>query len=73
MPSIKGKKIKTKKKDASTKKGRGGKATSKGKGVSAVKKLLGGLRMSGGGGNPSKNNPLIAGPQKGLRRTSKLQ
>ena len=74
MPAIKGRKKKTtKKKDTSTKKGRGGKATSKGKGVSAVKKLLGGLRMSGGGGSPSKNNPLIAGPQKGLRRTSKLQ
>ena len=73
MPAIKGKKTKTKKKDTSTKKGRGGKATSKGKGVSAVKKLLGGLRMSGGGGSPSKNSPFLAGPQKGLRRTSKLQ
>ena len=74
MPSIKGRKKKTtNKKDTSTKKGKGGKATSKGKGASAVKKLLGGLRMSGGGGSPSKNSPFLAGPQKGLRRTSKLQ
>ena len=74
MPSIKGRKPKTtKKKDTSTKKGRGGKPKGKGTKGGAIKKLLGGLRMSGGGGSPSKNSPFLAGPQKGLRRTSKLQ
>ena len=73
MPAIKGKKTKTKKKDTSTKKGRGGKATSKGKGVSAVKKLLGGLRMAGGGGSPSAGQPKISGPRKNIRQPSRLQ
>ena len=73
MPSIKGQKITTKKQDASTKKGRGGKATSKGKGTSAVKRLLGGIRMAGGGGSSTAGQPKVSGPRKGVREPSRLQ